>query len=243
MNNKTLLIKIPQWGMITFILCIIFGMLLYPGGTEENSEKYQFNSIQNNQFSEGYSLANNFLSDLGRYEAHNGQNNLYSFLLFNTALIIVGFVICIFFLHVRSLFNLELGFPYWISIFGSIFGVAAGYSIMGVALTPADLYIKPHIACAHLFFRFFALSVTCYSIVMFKTKLISKKYALGYCFFACMLLLYILISEIGPTPHHQQSIVLLQFALLLQVVSQKGILLCFFIVLYMQNKGLKSIIE
>ena len=62
-----------------------------------------------------------------------------------------------------------------------------------------------------------------------------NKYAGGYMIFTISILLYILISEFGPDPK------ISHFALVLQVVSQKIILLIFMVAIYIQTLGLQKI--
>ena len=61
--------------------------------------------------------------------------------------------------------------------------------------------------------------------------------AIGYCIFTGLILLYILVSELGPDP--RSNMMALQF----QVVAQKSILFCFLITIYIQTKGLALIID
>ena len=64
---------------------------------------------------------------------------------------------------------------------------------------------------------------------------LKNKYAGGYMVFTVSILLYILISEFGPGPNVSQ------FALWLQVVSQKIILLIFMVAIYIQTLGLQKL--
>ena len=225
MNKKNWLINIPQSGIIVFILLNILAMITYSGTTLHNN------------LSAGYSFTNNFLSDLGRYMTYNGGNNFFPCLFFNSAMLIAGTVIIIFFWNIETIFNRHSGIFYWITMIGTSAGIAGGYSMIGVALTPADLYLDSHILCAHWLFRFFVIAAVCYTIIIFKSELIANKYAIGYCVFACLILLYILVSELGPDPREQM------FALQFQVIAQKSILLCFLATIYFQTKGLEPIID
>ncbi len=225
MSKKNWLINIPQSGILLFILLNVLAMIMYPGTT------------MHNKLSNGYSFSNNFLSDLGRYMTYNDANNFFSCLFFNLSMIIAGCVMIIFFWHIKNIFNHQSGLLFWISIIGTSAGVAGGCSMIGVGLTPSDLYLDFHIIFANWLFRFFLLAAACYTIIIFNSELIETKYAIGYCIFACLILLYILINELGPDPREQ--ITALQF----QVVAQKSILLCFLFTVYMQTKGLESIVD
>ena len=100
-----------------------------------------------------------------------------------------------------------------------------------------DLYLDYHIVCANWLFRFFVVAAACYTVIIFDSKQISNQFAVGYCVFACLILLYILVSELGPDPREKMS------ALQFQVIAQKSILLCFLATIYFQTKGLESIID
>mgnify|MGYP001159521129 CR=1 FL=1 len=225
MNKKSWLVYIPQRSIILFIILNILAMFSYPGGTLHDPSTF------------GYSFTNNFISDLGRFISFNGSQNFYSNLFFNSSMMITGFILSLFFIHIRTIFNIENSMLYWLSMIGTIAGIAGGYSMIGVGLTPADLYLDQHVIFAHWLFRFFLISAICYTIIIFKTDLIDNKYAIGYCIFAMLILSYIIISELGPSPKENMS------TLMLQVVSQKAILFSFLITIYMQTKGLQSIID
>ena len=118
---------------------------------------------------------------------------------------------------------------------GSFFGILGGLSLIGVGLTPADLYLEIHIVCATWLFRFFFIASFCYSVVIFRHAHFENKFAAGYLVFALSILLYILVSELGPDPKINQ------FALVLQVVSQKIILLILMASIYIQTLGLQKL--
>ena len=105
----------------------------------------------------------------------------------------------------------------------------------GVGLTPADLYLDLHIICANWLFRFFFVASLCYSMVIFRHPQFENKYAIGYLVFTFSILIYIIISELGPDPTVDL------FALTLQVISQKMILLILMAAIYIQTLGLKKL--
>ena len=157
MNNieKNLwLITLPKMALGLFITFNIFAMFFYPGSTYLN------------YLSTGYSFTQKFLSDLGRTFTFSGEVNFLSSRLFNISLILAGSVFSLFYLHVRKVFNIEnQRAPAFI---GSYFGLQGGLSMMGVGLTPSDLYLEIHIVCATWLFRFFFIASLCYSIVIFR---------------------------------------------------------------------------
>jgi len=198
----------------------IASMLLYPGSTYRD------------HLTMGYSFTENFLSDLGRTLTFSGDINFLSSQLFNMSLVLAGGVFALFYLHVRKVFNSDK--QNILAFIGSFFGILGGISLAGVGITPADLYLNLHIICANWLFRFMFLASLFYTIAIFRHLAFENKYAGGYLVFSMTILIYILISELGPGPKVSH------FALVLQVVSQKIILLVLMMAIYIQTLGLKK---
>ena len=224
MNNierNLWLITLPRMVLGIFIVFNIIAMFFYPGSTFLNNSSL------------GYSFTQNFLSDLGRTMSFSGEINFFSAQFFNMSLILAGVVFTFFYFHVRKVF-LEDN-QQFIALIGSVFGILGGFSLIGVGITPADLYLEFHIICATWLFRFLFIASIFYSIVIFRNDQYENKYASGYLIFTFSILLYILVSELGPDPK------ISQFSLILQVVSQKIILLIFMVSVYIQTLGLKRL--
>ena len=224
MNNigkNSWVITFPRQVLWLFIILNIAAMLFYPGSTYRDN------------LTSGYSFTENFLSDLGRTLTFSGEINFISAQLFNMSLILAGAVFTLFYLHVRKVFNKEN--PRALAFIGSFFGILGGLSLVGVGLTPADLYLDLHIICANWLFRFMCIASLFYTVVIFRHSTLKNKYAAGYMVFTISILLYILISELGPDPK------ISHFALVLQVVSQKIILLIFMVAIYIQTLGLQKL--
>ena len=215
------IIVFPKMVLGLFVVLNIIAMLCYPGGTYLDS------------LSTGYSFTHNFLSDLGRTMSFSNEVNFLSSQLFNMSLILVGGVLTIFYVHVHKIFS--EGNQRIASLMGSFFGILGGLSLAGVGITPGNLYLDLHIICATWLFRFFFMASLCYSLVIFRHSHFENKYALGYIVFTFSILLYILVSELGPDPK------ISQFALTLQVVSQKMILFIFLCAIYIQTLGLQKL--
>jgi len=215
------IIVFPQMVLGLFIVLNIIAMFSYSGGTYLDS------------LNPGYSFTRNFLSDLGRTMSFSGEVNFFSSQFFNMSLILVGSVFSIFYFHVQRVFSADN--QRILSLIGSIFGVLGGLSLIGVGITPADLYLEFHIICATWLFRFLFIASLFYSIVIFRNDQYENKYASGYIIFTFSILLYILVSELGPDPK------ISSFALTLQVISQKMILLIFMVSVYIQTLGLKRL--
>ena len=56
--------------------------------------------------------------------------------------------------------------------------------MVGVGLTPSDLYFSQHLLFAHWLFRFFFLAALSYTVIILKTDLIENKYVSGFFIFA-----------------------------------------------------------
>ena len=226
MNNigkNPWVITFPQQVLWLFIILNIAAMLLYPGSTYRDN------------LTSGYSFTENFLSDLGRTLTFSKEINFLSAQFFNMSLILAGAVFTMFYLHVRKVFNEEN--QRTLAFIGSFFGILGGLSLAGIGLTPADLYLDLHIICANWLFRFMCATSLFYTVVIFRHPGIENKYVGGYMVFTISILLYILISEFGPDS------TISQFALVLQVVSQKIILLIFMLAIYIQTLGLQKLQE
>ena len=146
-----------------------------------------------------------------------------------------GLIFVGFYLHVGKVFyaaNIRT-----LAFIGSFFGVLGGFSLAGVGLTPADIYLDLHIICANWLFRFFFVASLFYSMVIFRHSKFENKYAMGYLVFTFSILLYIIIVELGPDPKINQ------LALSIQVISQKLILFILMAAIYIQTIGLKKLIN
>jgi len=215
------LVVLPRLILGLFIIFNIIAMLTYPGSTYHDN------------LSLGYSLTQNFLSDLGRTVSFSGETNFFSSLFFNMGLILTGIVFTFHYFHIWRVFLQDS--PQILSLIGSTFGMLGGLSLIGVGLTPSDLYLDIHIICSIWLFRFFFVASLCYSVVILRHARFENKFAGGYLFFTFSILLYIFVSEFGPDPE------LNQYALAIQVVSQKIILLIFMASIYIQTMGLKKL--
>ena len=199
----------------------IIAMFIYPGSTYLDN------------LSPGYSFTRNFLSDLGRTMSFSNEINFFSAQFFNMSLILAGVVFTFFYLHVRTVFyadNQQI-----VALAGSVFGILGGLSLIGVGLAPADLYLEIHIICATWLFRFFFVASLCYSIVILRHVKFENKYAGGYLIFTVSILLYIAVSEFGPSPKVNE------FALTFQVMSQKIILFIFLCTTYFQASCIQNL--
>ena len=231
------IVKLPRYSMMIFILCIGVAMNVYPGGiyhmVGETGERMcpGVSCVDPGHHTIGYSFFKNFLSDLGRTTSHSEENNFHSSLLFNMVLTFAGVTYILFYLNIRKVFNNN-----FLASLGSFFGICGAVCFIGVAFTPADLLLKPHIAFNHWIFRFFLASILCYSWIMYKSHDIDNKYIIGNLVFIFSLVTYIFILIYGPTPRDPGG---LEF----QAISQKFIMFNFFGSIIIQTIGFSKVVK
>ena len=218
-NNKFWISDMPRYSMIIFIVLNALAMLLYPGGNINNPTQI------------GYSFVNNFFSDLGMTISHSNENNIFSCILFNSSLCVIGVCFGMLFYTIRNYF---LRYKY-LSLFATFLGVYASISYIGVALTPSNLYLSLHTFFAHWLFRsLFAVSII-YSILIFKTKGFENKYAYAFITFGVMVLVYVIYSEL-----YLSNPQLFPEELVKHVVAQKIVAFWILISIYLYSIGLSK---
>ena len=215
MKSKFWIVNMPKYSIILFCVLNIIAMFLYPGGTIHNKEQT------------GYMFTNNFFSDLGTTISYSGVDNTISCILFNASLCICGVTFVMLFLKIRTLFQFKI-----MSSFATLFGVLGGLCFIGVAFTPANLLLDPHIFFAHGIFRCLLVASILYTILMFKTEGFENKYGYGFITLVVAVFVYIIISELGPDPRSHPG------ALTLQVISQKLIAFWLLLSIYFYSIGL-----
>ena len=197
------MIYAPRVVALFFIFFNVIGMYLYPGGTIHNPD------------SANYQLAHNFFSDLGRAVAHNGLQNFHASFIFNLTLLLIGTTFCIFYFAMSSLFK-DTKLNLILSNLGAIFGLLAGLSFIGVALTPSDLNLGLHVFFANSIFRMALATSLCYFL------------------FSVALIIYIGVGEYGPSARESE------IAMVFQVVAQKVIVLIFLLSVVYQTFGFSN---
>ena len=182
-------------------------------------------------YTEGYYFSKNFLSDLGRTLTHTQHSNFHPSLLFNMSLTLAGITYILFYVFLRRLFENKI-----LAGIGSISGISGAICFIGVAFTPADLYLQPHIIFNLWVFRFFLISTVCYSWLMYKAKEINNIYLLGNIIFILSLIFYILVLMYGPSPCEPGGITF-------QAIAQKFILLNFLASIVVQTMGFSKLVK
>ena len=220
-DDKLFLVILPRIMVGVFLFFQVLGMLNYPGGTIWNEETTE------------YVFTKNYFSDLGRYQAHNGEPNYLSMIFFSLSLCLVSLTFILHYVSVLRFFQNDYKrYNNIIALVGTIFSFLGAICLIGTALTPSDLVLDPHVFYANNIFHSFLVTSLMYTIVIYRSELIQNKYAAGYAIFFLSILSYVIILHFGPGPRESQA------ALIFQVVAQKMIVVIFILSVVYQTFGL-----
>ena len=208
------LIKLPRVACILFVILFILAMIMYAGGTINNPE------------SMGYSFTRNFFSDLGKFTTEN----MISAIMFNLSLIVCGWSFAAYFFYFIKLFN-QNSIIHILAKVGSSAGIIGALCFIGVGLTPHNLFLDYHIVFVNWAFRSFLLAGVLLSVVLYKDNRFENIFAMGYCIFAILTFLYVLVLEFAPNPK------ISDFSLMFNVIAQKIIVFTFITSILYQSFG------
>ncbi len=210
-------------GCGVFILLTSIAMLTYSGGAVDN------HTVQ------GYSFTRDFLSNLGMITALSGKPNWVSAVLFFISLTAAGACLVVFFILFPRFFQANR-FEKVLSLIGSVLGVLAGISFIGIAFAPADIARPAHVQFVIWAFRLFPLAVLYYVPVMFVDKQYPKVFAWVFAVFCLLLIGYYLLITNGPGFTSPQGLVI-------QAVGQKIIAYASIISIFIQSLGAYRFLE
>jgi len=221
LNKNYILVLLPRIVLVIFVLLQITGMIFYPGGTIHNPDTI------------GYSFTENFFSDMGAYAARNSAPNYLSMILFSVSLTIVGITFFFYYLVLPQILgNTKL--DYILASIGTVFAFGGSICLIGTGITPTDLVFNAHVFFANNIFHCFLITSLFYTIVIFRSQLLEKKYAIGYGIFFISIFIYVGVLQFGPSVNTGQE------ALIFQVVAQKMIVLVFCFTIFHQTFGLEK---
>ena len=206
--SHTMLVTIPRIAALLFILLQLLGMKVYPGGTMYDAS------------SQGYSFSKNFFSDMGAYAARNGDPNYFSMILFSMSLTIVGITFISYYLLLPRLLGSDR-INFLLAWAGTLFAIGGSVCMIGTGFTPSDVVFAPHVFFANNIFHCFLVTALFYTIVIFRSDGLRKRYAIGYAMFFLSIFIYVMILQYGPSANSGES------ALIFQVLSQKVIVIVF----------------
>ncbi len=177
--------KLGILSTIQFVVLTTVAMFFYPGGSTRNEN------------SQGYSFFTNFFSELGLTETYNGEPNTISAVLFFIALNLSGLTLVLFFIAFKQFFKSNLAVQI-VSSLGMIVGIVSGISFMGVAFTPANLYMDAHVDFVFWAFGSFPVAVILFIVAIFLEKSYPNRYAGVFIVFAGLLIAYYWLLSEGP---------------------------------------------
>jgi len=159
-------------------------MLSYPGGTELEASTV------------GYSFTRNFFSDLGRTRAINGHLNLASCGLFITAMCIGAASLILFFLaFAESLAGKRRA--HQLSRLATVLGFFTAICFTGVAATPVNRMLHPHVIFVNWAFRMFLAAVVINLIAAIITPELPRRISVVFAIFAVLLVGFVLLLSFG----------------------------------------------
>lgn len=207
-----------------YFALIHIAMFFYSGGTRLDSN------------AQGYSFFSNFISDLGLTRSYSGRPNTVSWLLFTISMITSGLSFILFYIAIRIFFKTKK--QKWIINLASFFGIMIGISIIGVGLTPWDIYTEAHDIFAEISFITTVITLLFFILAIFMNENYPNRFA--YILIAYMLvsIIYIVIMIIvGPITTKFE----LTLIVTMQKVSSYTGLICGFFICYSAWKLEKSI--
>lgn len=238
---KFYLVKLPITSILVFFSCCVIAAFIYPGSQKEIIG-YQ---------SEVYSFTHNFLSELGSLQTNTDEtnpaiiqeDNTPSMLLFNGSLILIGATLMLFYVQFKKVFVLiedSSKAQFYAKITMPV-GLLAGFFYAGVGLVPHDLHFGAHVFFAN--YAFLTLFFLCilHSITVYHSNYLSNNYVIGYIAFCVVLFIYLRIiffgPQIGPGKIYSEA------DLMLQVISQKSIVLTFMAAILHQVYGFNKLLN
>lgn len=234
------LVSLPIYAISIFYFFCIISAYFYPGSEKEII----------NYKSENYSFTHNFFSELGCLKTNTDEtnprilnkDNTLSMILFNSGLILIGITIIMFYYTFEKLFILlndktNLKF----SKLTKPLGILSGIFFSGVGFVPHDLDFGLHVFFANGAFLILFFLCVFHTFTIYKSKYISNIYSLGYLLFCLCLLVYVLLIFFGPQIGPGK--IFTEKELILQVVSQKIIVLIFTLAILSQVHGINKILK
>jgi hypothetical protein len=212
-----------QWIAVACLLFVVFtsiAMFFFRDGSADIPVRYSF--------------FNNFFSELGLTETSSGRTNPVSAVLFFVSMVSAGGALALFFLLFPIFFSASRPWRLF-SLVGSALGVMSGICFVGVAFTPANLFVEAHIFFVIWAFRLFPMAVIPYIFSILGTRRYPNRYALVFFAFAVLLVAYLVLLTNGPSPATDAGRVI-------QVTGQKIIGYASVISIYLQSTGARKLL-
>jgi hypothetical membrane protein len=170
---------------VLFFALSTVAMFAYPGGTAADTTR------------PGYSFLSNFFSDLGRTRSISNQSNLLSMMLFIFAMACAAMSLILFFMTFMTCLTTRRHTLH-LSRFGALLGIGSAICFVGVAFTPWDLVIRPHMVFVLWAFRLFLGAVVLNLLAVIFTPGLPHRFAWIFATFALLLVAYLILLSAGP---------------------------------------------
>jgi len=191
-----------RWAMLWFAVCTGFSMLAYPGGTSRDHS------------TRGYSVFENFGSDLGRTVALNGEPNRLGAAIFLSGLgiLILAVLACLpaFF----AVYSISPSQRRW-ARGAAAAGCLSLLAFLGVALMPVDLFPSLHNLSALFGWLGILVAALLFALVTARDARFSGRLAAGWLGLAVVVSAYLGIDCLGIVPLNSDT------NLLILVTAQK----------------------
>lgn len=170
-------------------------MLLFPGGTRNDSDTPR------------YYFTQNYFSDLGRTHDFEGNSNIASMVLFAVGLGTVGIATAAFFFALPDVLD-ERRISKAISTIMTGFGLLAGIGFLGLAATPWDHFARIHMIFVDIGFNSLLVACLAAMVNVYRTHTFSNWYGHLMIGVSAVLLGYILLLKFGPSPDTQTGLII-----------------------------------
>jgi hypothetical membrane protein len=189
--------------VVAAIALAVGAMLRYPGGTPHD------------RASSGYSLSQNFLSDLGMTVAYDGRRNVVGAALFvlSLLLLVVGLGGCL--LAFVRLYARSPRARRWARAAGVV-GMLAAAAFVGVAVTPENAVMDVHVAFTVWAWRIVPFAALLLCVASAVSDVFPPRVAVAWGSLAALIAAYVALGAWGPS-------LATDGGLRVQVVAQKTI--------------------
>jgi len=205
---------------IIFFTLTTIAMYLFPGGYSVNEIVFP---------STYYKFKINFFSDLGMLVTETGRSNLPSSILFCIALTFVGLSFLIYAITLPSYFQKKT-IQYRFAIISSFFAVISAIGFIGVAFTPWDILLGPHVLFVFIAFPVSIGYSSLFCIPIFMTQKYPNIFGWLLIFFSVSMGIYVWFLFGGPS-------VMNFTGRIIQVLAQKAIVYLMMILIPIQAIG------
>ena len=174
-----------RWSVFVAFICGAVAMLLYPGGTPLS------------RTTSGYSLTQNFLSDLGMTVAYDGRPNTIGAVLFVVSLLVLIVGLGGSLLEFVRLNSTTSGARVWARA-AAVAAVLSAMSFVGVAFTPENSAMSLHVNFTLFAFRVLPIAAICMGIATTQSGAFPRRVAVTWALTAVALMAYVGLLNFGP---------------------------------------------